>query len=262
MNCVWICRDFNGLGDRQNFEMSEKSLSRPAVTCNECDAKVSHQGNLKVHYERQHPGKLCRAKGQSVLNFSIAPKRARTDDTDSAEVEQSFEAEIVAACSGTSDQEGSRIRKDGNSTDLLNQMQSLLDALKVQDGQGSSQLRATCPQDVNIDKSDNFDLDVVDRVRVCASLKDIEEILKSSFLVDKINQFAACNACVPNPENQLFRSQQNLPGLFKVEGVEYEKEKIQSRELRHLKEHMISHLKTKNHLLIIANQKEEKRFSR
>ena len=43
-----------------------------------------------------------------------------------------------------------------------------------------------------------------------------------------------CMLCMyPNPENQIIRNQLPVPGLFKLDGVEYEKESVQSKELKH-----------------------------
>ena len=89
-------------------------------------------------------------------------------------------------------------------------------------------------------------------------MKDIENLLTSSFSVDRIDEVLICNACIVNPENILLHDQNHtVPGLFRLQGVEHEKEKVQSRQLRHLKEHMISHLKSQKHQANIENQKKE-----
>lgn len=53
-----------------------------------------------------------------------------------------------------------------------------------------------------------------------------------------INETIRCKTCVPENTNQ-----KSLAGIFKTENVEITSERIQSRHLRHLKEHILAHLK-------------------
>ena len=53
----------------------DKSLSRRAVQCAECNEEFSSQFNLKSHYGLKHPNKPCLVKGQTVLNFATGSKR-------------------------------------------------------------------------------------------------------------------------------------------------------------------------------------------
>ena len=91
------------------------------------------------------------------------------------------------------------------------------------------------------EKDTYYELELENRIKVCVCLKDIENLLTSSFSVDRIDEVLICNACIVNPENILLRDQNHtVPGLFGLQGVEHEKEQVQSRQLRHLKEHIKS----------------------
>ena len=53
-------------------ENKNKPLSRRSIACKECGTVFERFENLKVHYERKHPGKACMAKGQSSISTFVA----------------------------------------------------------------------------------------------------------------------------------------------------------------------------------------------
>ena len=81
------------------------------------------------------------------------------------------------------------------------------------------------------------------------------------FFVDRVNMVLFCKTCIPVPENAILGEKQGVtPGVFSLEDIEYEKEKVQSRNLRRLKERLIKHLKTQTHEKYDAKQNEEARI--
>ena len=48
-----------------------KPLSRRSITCKECGKIIERFENLKIHYERKHPGKSCMVKGQSSMSTFV-----------------------------------------------------------------------------------------------------------------------------------------------------------------------------------------------
>ena len=239
-----------------------KPLSKRVVQCAECDEEFSTQYNLKIHFEKQHPGKLCRVKGQTFLNFS-APSKRGYDGNQVQNAEERNEAEssvsTVANTSNHRRNEDNAIRGDlehqqtepvsastsSSSNHLLEQMQILLDELKFKDS-GSNDGGKLRGQHVIDSHSTQvvYDHEIVDRIKVCVSLNDLQTIIKETFSVDRINEFMLCKTCISNPENIFLGSgKQNVVGAFSIQGVEYEKERVQSRPLRHLKENLINHLK-------------------
>ena len=66
-----------------------------------------------------------------------------------------------------------------------------------------------------------------------------------------------CNMCSSNEE--IVDCQQKVPGIFRVQDVEYEKETVQSRRLRNLKRDLINHLKSNMHQHNVEKQNEEAR---
>ena len=53
---------------------------------------------------------------------------------------------------------------------------------------------------------------------------------------------------------------QTTVGIFKIHDVEYEGERVQSRQLRHLKERLLAHLKTQSHEKMVQKEKEKLRI--
>ena len=63
---------------RIRYEMRikyERSLSRRTKIYAECDQPFSNANNLKRHFERAHPGQICRPKGQNLPKISVPSKR-------------------------------------------------------------------------------------------------------------------------------------------------------------------------------------------
>ena len=61
-------------GKKWELKVSE-SLSRRTQICAECDQPFSNANNPERHFDRAHPGKICRPKGRNLLNFSVPSKR-------------------------------------------------------------------------------------------------------------------------------------------------------------------------------------------
>lgn len=232
------------------------SLSRRTVTCYDCNEDISSLYNLKIHYERQHPGKQCRQKGQSLLNFSTASKRKH--DGDRAESNDSMlskpaENEPTGGASSISSLDNSFTqclsKPQSVDSSLLEQMQSILDALKSQLGGSIS--------NQNENPKCECDPELADRIQICAALKEIQAVLGEDYTIDRVNEILICKLCVPIPANITTERTQNTPGIIKIQEVENTKQKVQSRELRNLKTHLIHHLKTDTHKINTEKQHEQ-----
>ena len=249
------------------------SLSRRTVICAECEIEIPSTYNLKIHFQRYHPGKVCRAKGQSFLSFSATTKRKRDDDIllspdpvapeskekqDPVDDKTDAKSEEIPTTSSSNEQENYTLSQDDPNS-LLEEIQHILEKWKLRSTSSNTNIETKCEQGAEMKEKDTYyELELENRIKVCVCLKDIENLLTSSFSVDRIDDVLICNACIVNPENILLHDQNHtVPGLFRLQGVEHEKEKVQSRQLRHLKEHMISHLKSQKHQANIEKQKHQ-----
>ena len=273
------------------------------MTCFDCDEELSNYFNLGIHYERQHPGKPCRQKGQSLLNFSTGTKRKNEGEkvsescstsltvlthtsslqsnnsettSFSGDAETPFspvneESTIVSHVSTRTSDNLSSPNNNLHETqtllydnDLLQQMQSLLDALKLQSSDGNSSMEVAVKENVPSDTKSNLsnaDEELVNRIQMSTSLKEIEAVLDDDFSVDRICDRLICNLCITDIEN-ISSHKQSIPGLFTINDVENTKQKTQSRELRNLKTHLVSHIKTNIHQKNFEKQEEQKTASR
>ena len=146
---------------------------------------------------------------------------------------------------------------------LLQQIQSVIDQYKTPEFSISTmnERKVSVTADTQVVGSSQCDLvhvhdkDVVDRIRVCSSLRDIEDFLKESFMVDRVDDIVRCITCVPDTVIN-----HTSPGILKSHSVEYEKENVQSRNLRHLKENMINHLQSKTHQQNVEKKNREEKI--
>ena len=238
------------------------SLSRRTGICAECEIESSSTYTLKIHFQRYHPGKVCRAKGQSFLSFSATTKRKRDDDIlpspdpvapeskekqDPVDDKTDAKSEEIPSTSSSTVQ-GNYTLPQGDPNSLLEEIQHILEKWELRSTSSNTNIETKCEQGAEMKEKDTYyELELENRIKVCVCLKDIENLLTSSFSVDRIDEVLICNACIVNPENILLHDQNHtVPGLFGLQGVEHEKEKVQSRQLHHLKEH-ISHLKSQKH---------------
>ena len=249
--------------------MTENSLSRRSITCAECDEELSNQYNLKVHFQRNHPGKIIRAKGQSFLSFTPAPhKRLRTEGVDKEPEPETSNPETsnstsdrssLSADTRTSQDDQNKQSTGTNSQLVLEQIQSLLNTLNMNEKEKRPSDRRAEDDGTKLECKHEHDK-IENRIKICASLKDIVTIMNETFFVDRVNDVLFCKTCIPNPENAFVGDNQIGPGVFSLQDVEYEKEKVQSRQLRRLKERLIKHLETQTHLKCDEKQKEEARI--
>ena len=92
--------------------------------------------------------------------------------------------------------------------------------------------------------------------------------MKDTFAFDKINQVVSCRTCIKDAEFNFLdflekkQKQQNMAGVFSAQGVENEKERVQSRPLRHLKEALVAHFSKATHQHNDAVRKEEMRIQK
>ena len=268
----------------------KKRLSHRPIVCFDCGEVISWGFNLQKHYERNHPGKPCREKGQTQLNFSLKRKlgenivRGASVTSSQSSVKSSgssISSESSVISSGSSViSSGSSVISSGSSEtlvtsvtiphedatqssvlavlpsaspaqssvlnsnaleicddDLLQQMQSLLDQLKLRSSDGNS-----CNNDSILDKgessrhvslqnSDGVD-ELVNRVKMCVCLNELEVILGEDFTIDRILETLICNTCVPDFAIEKNQQKRNIPGIIKILDVESTKQKTQSREFR------------------------------
>ena len=246
--------------------MSKSSLSRRAQACADCDQSFSNLNNLKVHFERCHPGKKCRPKGQTMLNFSNPLKRSYDGDpthydkeTESSPPPAEDSTQETQQVSKTMSSSSSSFHIKETDISLMERMQSVIDQFKNKEMNSTSIDNKTVNEEELLTGNDNNQCQIIIneteiRIKVCASLKDIEVVLASDFSVDKVNEVVRCITCITD-----FTVNQNTPGIFKTHNVEYEKENVQSRQLRHLKEHMIAHLKSACHQVNADKQTQDAR---
>ena len=98
-----------------------------------------------------------------------------------------------------------------------------------------------------------------DRIKVCKSIKDFENILNETFKVDKIKKKLICITCSNSTKPSDKECSHDVLGIFSLEGVEEEKMTSKSRRLRNLQSNLSSHIKSLSHQKnIIENEKSEK----
>ena len=158
----------------------DRSLSRRSVQCAECNEGFSSPYNLKVHYFSKHPGKQCRQKGQTVLDFSAGVKRSRDESQESSVLSSSSsqvtsrkDAESPPAIASTNMNKTSATQvKPGNpsiktessstrssgSAHIIDQIQVLLNELKVEE---------KCPVDTQKLIETTVSNDIVESIRTC-----------------------------------------------------------------------------------------------
>lgn len=243
--------------------MSE-SLSRRTQTCAECNQPFSNANNLKRHFERAHPGKICRPKGQNLLNFSVPAKR-KHDVNEPVEENNSGRINSDAKNEGDDEPQRSISQETDVSHSLLQELQSVIDQYKTRELISSSENKRNvcvaregqvagsswCNEERHVGESE-----VGERLRVCYCLNDIETLLSDYFVVGRFDEIVRCLTCVPDS----IVHQEASVGIFKCRGVEYERENVQSRNLRHLKEHMNTHLSSATHRNNLEKKKEDARI--
>ena len=230
--------------------MSKNAPSRRKQKCGECDEEYSNYQNLKIHFTRAHPGKLVRTKGQTGLNFlsSAAPPAKRTHDEAEAESTKSAKDAETTDQGSTSYLETSepmdttsteKSRSSAPDSNLLVELQSVIDKYRNLEITSHPPVKdAALPGEI-----DNSE--IVNRLKVCASLRDFENIVADSFVLDRNTETIRCRICVPDSTTT---TQYNLSGVFTTENVEHVREDVQSLHLRHLKNHILTHLKSATHL--------------
>ena len=214
----------------------KKRLSHRPIVCFDCGEVISWGFNLQKHYERNHPGKPCREKGQTQLNFSLKRKLGENIvrgasvissqlsvissgssviSSGSSETlvtsvtiphEDATQSSVLPVLPSASPAQSSVLNSNALEIcddDLLQQMQSLLDQLKLRSSDGNS-----CNNDSILDKgessrhvslqnSDGVD-ELVNRVKMCVCLNELEVILGEDFTIDRIFETLICNTCVPD----------------------------------------------------------------
>ena len=177
-----------------------------------------------------------------MIDFSApSTKRKRSDKEEQREIENDDKApnEHPSENSTTqrenlfSESSSSQISESSRNSQLLDQMQSLLNELKLKE-KGSSRNEEKSLT-IAVDKSnlEEENVEQENRIKVCASLKDIETILKASFFLDWNNQVLLCKICIPNPDRIFVDPAKQTVGIFKIHDVEYERERVQSKQFRH-----------------------------
>ena len=248
--------------------MSDSSLSRRTKYCAECNESFSTTNNLKTHFERIHGNKPYREKGQTLLNFS-APSKRKYDEIQENKESNPSETPLLEEIDHpdvthdyTPNTVHSPTRSHETDLSLLQQIQSVIDRYKTREFSNSTvnEGKVNVIPNTQVVGSSQCDLvhvhdeDVVDRIRVCSSLRNIEDFLKESFMVDRVDDIVRCITCVPDTViNHV------SPGVLKSHSVEYEKENVQSRSLRHLKENMIKHLRSTTHQQNVEKKNREEK---
>ena len=114
---------------------ASKPLSKMAVICAFCELSCPNWKNLEIQFEKLHPNEKILTKGQNVL-ASTKVRKVSTDDSferDSGKV--SLETNLCASLPGPSINTVKSVETESStptSQDILSQMQSLLDKLKLE----------------------------------------------------------------------------------------------------------------------------------
>ena len=137
--------------------------------------------------------------------------------------------------------------------DILSQMQSLLDKLKLESA-GRNTLWCQ-PHSVTDDCVSNNDIER--KVRLCSSLKEIETLFNDIFHYDRINDLLTCICCFSDFSPPLV---QNKSGVFSVLNMEYEKLKVRSSRFKNLTANLIAHVNSPSHRKPIKGRRSLKKW--
>ena len=106
----------------------------------------------------------------------------------------------------------------------------------------------------------DFDDDLERKIRLCSSLKEIENILDNVFHHDRVNFILYCTACISDDVTALTSELiLDKSGVFNVSDIEVEKLKARSKSFRNLTGHLVAHVKSDSHIKNSIKREEQLR---
>ena len=149
-------------------EMVENSLSRGSVRCAECDEKLSSQHNLKIHFHRNHPGKLA------PKAFHLLHKRGYPPSLESGlwrSKRRTWSGNLMEVLYLLVRDDGQNMQSPGTNNQVSEQILNHLNTMQMKNKKQPSYQRAVGDSTKLEYKHENDEIE--NRIEICFSLKDI-----------------------------------------------------------------------------------------